>query len=150
MFGSRVVCIGGLPGIGSVGKVAADYLATALECSTIKPFFSCGFPAQVVISQGLAELLHAELKAPKEKKDLFILCGDAQPIDIAGMYSLAGEILESAKAEGVTDIITLAAYLKLPKKKRTFSSYVAMLNQSISQECIAWQERSSNPPRLRV
>jgi proteasome assembly chaperone (PAC2) family protein len=133
MFGSRVVCIGGLPGIGSVGKVAADYLATALECSTIKPFFSCGFPAQVVISQGLAELLHAELKAPKEKKDLFILCGDAQPIDIAGMYSLAGEILESAKAEGVTDIITLAAYVGDTRDKVLGAANEASLAQELEK-----------------
>ncbi len=49
MFKSSVICIGGLLGIGSVGKVAADYLATALECSTAKQFFSKGFPAQVVI-----------------------------------------------------------------------------------------------------
>jgi uncharacterized protein len=117
MFSSRVICIGGLPGIGSVGKVAADYLATALECTTVKPFFSRGFPAQVVISQGLAELFHAELKAPKGKNELFILCGDAQPIDVVGMYSLAGEILESVKAVGVTDMITLAAYVGDTKDK---------------------------------
>jgi len=117
MFESRVVCICGLPGIGSVGKVAADYLAIALECSTIKPFFSRSFPAQVVVSQGLAELLHAELKAPKERRDMFILSGDAQPLDIVEMYRLAGEILETVRAKGVSDVITLAAYVGDVKEK---------------------------------
>ncbi len=111
MFESRVVCICGLPGIGSVGKVAADYLATALECSTVKSFFSHSFPAQVVVSRGLTELLHAELKVPKERKDMYILSGDAQPLDVVEMYRLAGEILETAGKEGVTDVITLAAYV---------------------------------------
>jgi len=111
MFESRVICICGLPGIGSVGKVAADYLATALECSDIKPFFSDGFPAQVVVSEGLVKLLHAELKAPKERKSMFILSGDAQPLDVMRMYSLSGELLESLKAEGVEEVITLAAYV---------------------------------------
>jgi proteasome assembly chaperone (PAC2) family protein len=111
MFESRVVCICGLPGIGSVGKVAADYLATTLECSTIKAFFSRSFPAQVVVYQGLTELLHAELKAPKERRDMFILSGDAQPLDVVEMYRLAGEILETVKIEGVTDLVTLAAYV---------------------------------------
>ena len=82
MFESSIVCICGLPGIGSVGKVAADYLVTALECSTIKPFFSNSFPPQVMVSSGLAELMHAELLRPREKQNMFILSGDAQPLDV--------------------------------------------------------------------
>jgi proteasome assembly chaperone (PAC2) family protein len=117
MFESRIICIGGLPGIGSVGKVAADYLATALECSTVKPFFSSGFPPQVVVLDGVTQLLHAELKAPRERKDLFILSGDAQPLEVVGMYSLAGEILEAVRKEGVTDVIALAAYVGDSREK---------------------------------
>lgn len=117
MFTSGTICIGGLPGIGSVGKVAADFLATVLECSTIKPFFSYGFPAQVVVSDGLTSLLHAELKAPKNRDDLFILTGDAQPQEIREMHALAGEILEAARDLKVTDLITLAAYVG-DKKER--------------------------------
>lgn len=111
MFTSRVICICGLPGIGSVGKVAADYLCTALECSTVKLFLSNSFPPQVMVSNGLAELMHAELKRPKEKENMFILSGDAQPLDVVGMHELAGNILEAIRAEGVTDVITLAAYV---------------------------------------
>jgi proteasome assembly chaperone (PAC2) family protein len=119
MFDSSVICIGGLPGIGSVGKVAADYLAAALECSTAKHFFSKGFPAQVVVTGNITSLLHAELKAVKIKdgNDLFVLSGDAQPLEIREMYSLAGDILEYARSQKVTDIITLAAYVGDSKEK---------------------------------
>jgi uncharacterized protein len=117
MFESRKICIAGLPGIGSVGKVASEYLVTALECSTFMPFFSCGFPAQVVVSDGLSHLLHAELKVPKDRKDMFVLSGDAQPMEVEEMYRLAGEILEALKAEGVEDVITLAAYVGETKEK---------------------------------
>lgn len=119
MFESSVICIGGLPGIGSVGKVAADYMATALECSTAKQFFSKGFPAQVLIDGNIAGLLNAELKAAKTTKgnDLFILSGDAQPVEIREMYSLAGDILEYVRSQKVTDIITLAAYVGDSKEK---------------------------------
>jgi proteasome assembly chaperone (PAC2) family protein len=121
MFESSVICIGGLPGIGSVGKVAADYLATALECSTAKHFFSKGFPAQVVVNGNITDLLHAEMKAvkinEKEKNDLFVLSGDAQPLDVREMYSLAGDILEYARSQRVTDIITLAAFVGESKEK---------------------------------
>ncbi len=119
MFDSSVICIGGLPGIGSVGKVAADYLATALECSTAKHFFSKGFPAQAVVTGNVTSLLHAELKAVKikDRNDLFVLSGDAQPLEIKEMYSLAGDILEYARSHKVTDIITLAAYVGDSKEK---------------------------------
>ena len=117
MFESRFICICGLPGIGSVGKVAADYLATALECSTIMPFFSHSFPPQVMVCDGLAELMHAGLMRPKEKKDLLILSGDAQPLDVAGMHELAGDILQAIKEQGVTDVITLAAYVGETEEK---------------------------------
>jgi proteasome assembly chaperone (PAC2) family protein len=119
MFESSVICIGGLPGIGSVGKVAADYLATALECSTAKHFFSKGFPAQVVVNGNITDLLHAEMKAAKikDRSDLFVLSGDAQPLDVREMYSLAGDILQYARSHGVTDIITLAAFVGESKEK---------------------------------
>ncbi|MDD1734107.1 MAG: PAC2 family protein, partial [Methanothrix sp.] len=111
MFESRFICICGLPGIGSVGKVAADFLATSLECSRIEDFFSSSFPPQVMVSEGLAELMHSELMRPRDKEKLLILSGDAQPLDVVGMHELAGEILEALKEQGVTDVITLAAYV---------------------------------------
>lgn len=111
MFESRVVCICGLPGIGSVGKVAADFLSTALDCSAVKSLFSNSFPPQVMISNGLAELMHAQLLHSQDKENIFILSGDAQPLDVLGMYALAGDILEAVALEGVTDVITLAAFV---------------------------------------
>jgi hypothetical protein len=117
MFESRIICICGLPGIGSVGKVAADYLATSLECSPIKSFFSRSFPPQVMVSQGLAQLMHGELMRPKEKENMLILSGDAQPLDVAGMHELAGNILQAIKEQGVTDVITLAAYVGETEEK---------------------------------
>jgi proteasome assembly chaperone (PAC2) family protein len=119
MFESSVICIGGLPGIGSVGKVAADYLATALECSTARHFFSKGFPAQVVVTGNTTDLLHAEIKAGRirDEHDLFVLSGDSQPLDVREMYSLAGDILEYARSQRVTDIITLAAYVGESEEK---------------------------------
>jgi len=97
--------------------VACEYLATALESSTYKSFFSRVFPAQVMVSNGMSELLHAELKVPKNRKNMLLLSGDAQPLDVVGMYLLAGEVLETLKEEKVTDVITLAAYVGDTKEK---------------------------------
>lgn len=86
-------------------------MATSLKCTTIRPFFSSGFPPHVMVSRGLPELFHAELKSPENRSDLLILSGDAQPLEIVGMHQLAGEILESVRSEGVSDVVTLAAYV---------------------------------------
>ena len=64
-----------------------------------------------MVSEGLAALMHSELMRPREKENLLILSGDAQPLDVPGMHELAGEILEAVKEQGVTDVITLAAYV---------------------------------------
>jgi len=109
MFASRTICIGGLPGVGSVGKIAADYLSNCLNCKPVKTFISRGFPPQVMINGSQVMLMQSDLKSARD--DLFILTGDAQPLEIREMYALAGEILQYLKANNVTDIITLAAYV---------------------------------------
>jgi len=105
------VCLGGMPGIGSVGKVAADYIGTALECHTFQLMVSTGFPPQVPVEDGIARALQVELKAPEGRDNLLILSGDAQPLKPPHMYNLAGEILKALKSFEVTDVITLAAYV---------------------------------------
>jgi len=110
IFG-KCVCIGGMPGIGSVGKVAADYIASALECRTFQLMVSTGFPPEVPVEEGIARAIQVELKAPEGRDDLLLLCGDAQPLKPPHMYNLAGEILKALAAYDVTDIITLAAYV---------------------------------------
>ena len=105
------VCIGGMPGIGNVGKVAADYIAVALECATFQLMVSTGFPPEVPVDGGIATALQVELKAPEGRDDLLLLCGDAQPLKPPHMYNLAGEILKALKSYEVTDLVTLAAYV---------------------------------------
>ncbi|MDF0589713.1 PAC2 family protein [Candidatus Methanocrinis natronophilus] len=110
IFG-QCVCIGGMPGIGSVGKVAADYIASALECRTFQLMVSTGFPPEVPVEEGIARAIQVELKAPEGRDDLLLLCGDAQPLQPPHMYNLAGEILKALASYDVTDIVTLAAYV---------------------------------------
>lgn len=111
MLRDGLVCIGGLPWIGSVGKVAADYLSVALDTSPVQTFRSSGFPPQVMVVEGLARPFSVEIKAPGERHDLLILSGDAQPLEVKGMYALAGDILQKAKSLHATKIISLGAYV---------------------------------------
>jgi len=64
-----------------------------------------------MVLEGLTDLMHGELMRPLEKENILILSGDAQPLDVVGMHELADDILQTLKDEGVTDVITLAAYV---------------------------------------
>ncbi|MDY6964470.1 MAG: PAC2 family protein [Halobacteriota archaeon] len=99
----------GLPGIGSIGKIAADYLAIELKAELFGALHSTRFPSQVLVNNREAELMKNEFYYTKDP-DLIILCGNSQPLDSVGMYELGDKILKIAKKFSVTRIITLAAY----------------------------------------
>jgi hypothetical protein len=100
-----------MPGIGNVGKLAVDYLSTALQCQTLRSMISPGFPPQVMVIEGCTRLLQIEIKVPALKRDLYIICGDTQPVGVLHMYIVAGQILEAIKSLEATDIVTLAGYV---------------------------------------
>jgi len=106
-----------MPGIGNVGKLAIDYLSTALECQTLKSIFSPGFPANVMVIDGCTRLLQVEIKSPAEIKDLYIICGDAQPVGVLYMYTVAEQILDTVRSLEATDILTLAGYVGNSQEK---------------------------------
>jgi hypothetical protein len=93
-----------------------------------------------MVSEGLANLMHGELMRPRERENLLILSGDAQPLEVLGMYALAGEILQALKEKGITDVITLAAYVGESNEK--------VLGAATDPKCAAALE-GSNIPMLK-
>ena len=75
------VLIGGLPGIGNVGKIAAEYLIEKLKMEKLADVFSQYLPPQVFIDDNsVVKLVRNSLyykKFPK-KNDLLVLVGDFQ------------------------------------------------------------------------
>lgn len=109
------VLIEGLPGIGLVGKLAAEYLVDSLKARKFVEIYSPHFPHQVIIrDDGTIKMIRNELyywKAKKEgQKDLIILVGDVQAITPEAQYELAGTILDIFEEFGGRDIITLGGY----------------------------------------
>jgi len=103
--------IGGLPGVGNVGKIAAEYLAIGVNAQVFGEVYSDRFPARVFNSEGI-EVMKNKLSFWKgSNQDLIILHGNSQPADVLGMYSLSWEILEAARRMGAKEVITLAAYI---------------------------------------
>ncbi|MHA1902571.1 MAG: PAC2 family protein [Candidatus Thorarchaeota archaeon] len=104
----------GLPGIGSVGKIAAETLAGVLGAQKIMDFFSDDFPARVFVKDGLAHFpkssMHIYNSAPDEPHDLIILTADFQPSSGKGVFEYADYVAQELNKLGVKEIYALAAY----------------------------------------
>ena len=109
------ILICGFPGSGYVGKLAIDHLIGELESVNLADIYSTSFPPQVIIKNtGTVELMKNILcyvKDSQGKHDFLLLTGDAQPVSSKVEYLLGEEIIKIAKNFGVTQIITLGAYI---------------------------------------
>ena len=107
------VLIEGLPGVGNVGKISAEYLRDHLDAKLMVKIYSKYLPPQILIKgDGTVYLVKNELwyyKNPK-KNDLIILVGDYQGMSSEGQYELSYKVLEIVKEFGVKKIFTLGGY----------------------------------------
>ena len=109
------ILICGFPGSGYVGKLAIDHIIEELESIQLADIYSTSFPPQVIIKNtGIVELMKNILyyvKDSRTKHDFLFLTGDAQPVSSKVEYLLGEEIIKIAKNFGVTQVITLGAYI---------------------------------------
>ena len=109
------ILICGFPGSGYVGKLAIDHIIEELEGIHLADIYSSSFPPQVIIKNtGIVELMKNILyyvKDSRSKHDFLFLTGDAQPVNSKVEYLLGEEIIKIAKNFGVTQVITLGAYI---------------------------------------
>ncbi len=121
------VLIEGLPGVGNVGRISAEYLRDHLDAKLMVEIYSKYFPPQVLMKgDGTLYLVKNELwyyKNPK-KNDLIILVGDYQGMSSEGQYELSYKVLEIVKEFGVKKIFTLGGYGtgQLSDKPRVFGA----------------------------
>jgi len=103
----------GLPGIGNVGKLAAEHLKDELKAVKFAEIYSKYFPPQVlVLDDGQIRLVQNELYYVKRGKgqDLVVLVGDYQGLSPEGQYELADFVLKELKKLGVKRLFTLGGY----------------------------------------
>ncbi|MEM2979035.1 MAG: proteasome assembly chaperone family protein, partial [Methanomassiliicoccales archaeon] len=108
------ILVEGLPGVGNVGKLAAEHLLEQLGAVKFAEIYSKFFPPQVLVDdEGLIRLVGNELyysKGNSARPDLIILVGDYQGLTPEGQYELSDHILRIAKKYGVKKIFTLGGY----------------------------------------
>ena len=103
------VLVEGLPGVGHVGKLAAEHLLDELDGTEVRRVYSEHFPPQVEVGDdGVAELTRVEFHAVEtEGRDLLVLTGDHQAQSNEGHYRLTDAFLDVAEEFGASEVYAL-------------------------------------------
>ncbi len=106
------VLVCGLPGIGNVGKITADYFIDKLKMKKLAEIYSEYLPPQVFISNNIIHLVRETIyyKKTGKKNDLIFLTGDFQGTTQEGQYEMSYAVLEWLKKYKITSIYTLGGY----------------------------------------
>jgi uncharacterized protein (TIGR00162 family) len=109
---NKPILIEGLPGMGYVGKLAAEHLLEVLHAKKFVEVLSPYFPHHVAVeADGTLRPLRNELYwARLDGRDVIIWTGDVQPVSTEGHYELVERVLDVAKRLGVKQIFTLGGY----------------------------------------
>lgn len=106
------ILIEGLPGIGYVGKLAADHMVEELDAEKFGELSSPYFPHHVTVDEdGVLNLTKINFyHAKTDGKDLVILAGDVQATSSEGHYKVTNKLLDIAEEIGVKTICSLGGY----------------------------------------
>jgi hypothetical protein len=107
------VMVEGLPGVGNVGKLAAEHLISQLKAKKFATIYSKHFPPQVLIGDdGVIRLVSNDLYYHKTGSghDIVILSGDYQGISQEGQYEISYEVLDMFEKLGGSRIYTLGGW----------------------------------------
>jgi len=90
------IVIEGLPGIGLVGKIAADHLISKMKAKKFCELYSPYFPPQVITDEeGVVRLVKNEFYYFSEgKQDFIVVAGDFQGMSPESQYEITGKILD--------------------------------------------------------
>lgn len=105
------ILIEGLPGIGLVGKLAADHMLEELKAKKFAELYSPFLPPQVSIrDDGTVKLVDMEFhywKNPTKKNDIILVTGDFQGITPDSQYQIAEKTLDFVEKFKIKRIFTL-------------------------------------------
>ncbi|MHC1605290.1 MAG: proteasome assembly chaperone family protein [Candidatus Methanofastidiosia archaeon] len=110
----NVIFIEGLPGIGLIGKLAAEHLIREIKAKKFAELYSPYFPHQALIKED------ASIRLMKNKFyygkigeiDLIVLVGDTQPSpsNSYGHYEIVSKVLDYLEKFSIKMIFTLGGY----------------------------------------
>ena len=106
------IFIEALPGIGHVGKLAADHMIDELGATKFAEIYSPTFPPQVLVKEeGIIGNMINELyylrEVDEDNLDLIILVGNTQALTPEGQYLMCKDILDYVGKFDINRIFTL-------------------------------------------
>jgi uncharacterized protein (TIGR00162 family) len=106
------IMVEGLPGIGQVGKLVAEYVIHILGAKKVAEIHSIYFPPHVIIEEtGVVRLVRNELYLSEQgHRHIVFLVGDYQSTSNEGHYLLTDCYLDIAAELGVKRIYTLGGF----------------------------------------
>ncbi len=122
------ILVEGLPGIGNVGKVVVDFMASELKAKKLYSLTSFDMPHSVFVNErNLVELPSIEVyyvSFGTKKRDLILLTGDIQPIDERSSYEFCKTILDMLEELGGTELITIGGIglSEVPKSPKVYGT----------------------------
>ncbi|MEM3587866.1 MAG: PAC2 family protein [Candidatus Jordarchaeaceae archaeon] len=123
------ICIQGLPDISNVGTEAVKQLVEELKAKKIMDLGFNDLPPIIIINDGIPHLPVIRIhfwKDPQEKRDIFFISGDDQPLTSRGIYTISQYLADFIAKNGVKLIVTLGAYIvENTKRDEPTKIYVA-------------------------
>ena len=106
------IFIEALPGIGHVGKLAADHIIDELGAIKFAEIYSPTFPPQVLVGEGgkienMINELYYLREVGEDNLDLIILVGNTQALTPEGQYLMCKDILDYVGKFDINRIFTL-------------------------------------------
>ncbi|MBR4447290.1 proteasome assembly chaperone family protein [Methanobrevibacter sp.] len=130
------IFIEALPGLGHVGKLAADHMIDELEATKFAEIHSPTFPPQVLVrDEGIIENMYNELyylrDVGEDNLDLIILVGNTQALSPEGQYLVCKEILDFvSKNYNIDRIFTLGGMATTPQPVENPKIFGAATNEA--------------------
>ncbi len=129
------IFIEALPGLGHVGKLAADHMIDELNATKFAEIYSPTFPPQVIVKEeGIIDNMLNELYYLKDvgedNLDLILLVGNTQALSPEGQYLVCKDILKFVKQFDITRIFTLGGISTSPQPVENPKVYGAATDEA--------------------
>jgi hypothetical protein len=107
-----IILVEGLPGVGNVGKIAADFVADKLGAVRVADIFSEELPPQVLMDDECVGrmLSHKLFHCRIGEQDVVFLLGDVQAMTAQGQFALSKYEFDLLLGHGIKEVITLGGY----------------------------------------
>lgn len=110
---NKPILIEGLPGVGNVGKIVADFISSKMNAKRMVTIYSEDLPPQVIVDEEcVANMACNELwvATTPNGQDLIFLLGDYQGTSQQGQFSLSKCVMDLVLPYDPSMIITLGGY----------------------------------------